>query len=521
MADLSEDILSLAYSCQALITDSEKQKVEDLRNNHQANLAMISSRIGSIDEQISHLQSQREILFSKRDQELKNIAVLKSILSPIRRVPTDVLGEIFLFCLPEASVSWAVNVLRADEAPLLLCQVCLKWRRTALDFPPLWKALVLRVTYADAIPTIVETWFARAGGCLLSLGLCLPKENVDPLVLTVYSRDILVGLPNSRLQHLSLSGFYGEDMYFISGISQEFTALQSFCLLAEIRDSNYFLPPDRLLQSAPRLRSVVFRNFTHQSIFPNYWIPWSQLTHLEIEDQLSENMWFNVICHCKNLQHGIFKIDLDVKVPLMIPTSDHEIILPHLVHLTIRTRAFGGKPIFRQLAFPALKQLELLYDWKPTSIQGYLWDNGRFPRTNTSSLTSFVLAGDILIIEPEMQSLLKSLPSVTELDLSVVTNYYDFFTTLTNTRLLPTLEALRCDIRRTVGHKTVIKQRLVSFVKSRHWDQLNSSNIRIARLRRLTLKFPAHWNFVDDVGQFLAPFRGRGLLLVLDTTRDR
>jgi len=137
---------------------------------------------------------------------------LKSItLSPIRRVPTDVLCEIFVHCLPKIERP-AYNSRIAKEAPLLLCQVCSKWRRTAIKFPTLWKALVLQRVYTfnddtesslvdPSLSTVLNSWFARAGTCSLSLDLYVYYTIRSGLTLEL--EEVFNQLQNLRLQHLS------------------------------------------------------------------------------------------------------------------------------------------------------------------------------------------------------------------------------------------------------------------------------------------------------------------------------
>ncbi|KAF9024938.1 hypothetical protein BDZ89DRAFT_927405, partial [Hymenopellis radicata] len=58
-----------------------------------------------------------------------------AILSPIRRLSSDVLGEIFLLCMPtsdEPILSFGTS------APWNLASVCRAWYHAAVAFSPLW-----------------------------------------------------------------------------------------------------------------------------------------------------------------------------------------------------------------------------------------------------------------------------------------------------------------------------------------------------------------------------------------------
>ncbi|KAJ7581575.1 hypothetical protein C8J56DRAFT_1100882, partial [Mycena floridula] len=64
-----------------------------------------------------------------------------ALFSPIRRVPLDVLLQIFVKCLPESGKP----LMEAAQAPLLLTHVCKAWREIAVGDPELWKSLHIAV----------------------------------------------------------------------------------------------------------------------------------------------------------------------------------------------------------------------------------------------------------------------------------------------------------------------------------------------------------------------------------------
>ena len=526
MDDLPNEITALAGSNQDFCTDAEKEKAKTLRSNHQANLATISSKISLIDEEIGRLQSHRETLLPKRDRELSNIAILEATLNPLRRVPSEVLCEIFLCCLSDTGCAApTLDMVRAARTVLSLCQVCSKWRRTALEFPPLWKALGIRTkcTLKDqttmihpAVSSVLEIWFARAGSCVLSLGLVLfPSTGfLETSRLTLRLKNLLEQLSDSRLQHLSLTTVHVGDAYFLSQIFREFRELESIFLSSEFHSwYPHMMPrPTRLLRSAPRLRSAELHNFIHH--FSPMFLPWSQLTHLHVEGGFTESMWYSLIGYCTNLRHGVFSVDCSANDP-MIVTSNHNSIFPHLVDLTVHA-VTSKTPKFRQLVFPALQRLQLLSDW--TLPEVYQWNSAYFPRGYTSSLTKLVLIGPTFFTESQVQSFLQTLPSLTEFHLSITLNYLTFLDALINTQFLPKLETFHCDIQKIGRSDSRILQQLISFVQSRVSDP--HTTCLAVQLRHLSLKFPVGWDYVDHLHQILAPFRDQGLLLVLGTIKD-
>ncbi|KAK7001449.1 hypothetical protein R3P38DRAFT_3049181, partial [Favolaschia claudopus] len=103
----------------------------------------------------------------------------KALISPIRRMPPDILSEIFIACLP----THRNCVMSATEPPVLLGRVCSSWRALSMETPRLWSSLhVVEVNQqfkgygdiSDKLTLRVETmkmWLMRSGQCPLSISL--------------------------------------------------------------------------------------------------------------------------------------------------------------------------------------------------------------------------------------------------------------------------------------------------------------------------------------------------------------
>ncbi|KAE9404876.1 hypothetical protein BT96DRAFT_972896 [Gymnopus androsaceus JB14] len=69
-------------------------------------ISFLRARISDVEGQVENLESQVSELTRQKDAKLVEIASLKNLLSPIRRVPPEILSEIFeLACLPEEGKS--------------------------------------------------------------------------------------------------------------------------------------------------------------------------------------------------------------------------------------------------------------------------------------------------------------------------------------------------------------------------------------------------------------------------------
>ncbi|KAJ7748606.1 hypothetical protein B0H16DRAFT_1725426 [Mycena metata] len=98
----------------------------------------------------------------------------RGILSPVRRIPTELLCEIFLAVLPEAGLagrpSDSLKVTRRHDkqtfytAPWSLGQVCQRWRATAVGYAALWTRITL-----SRNPILIETQLYRSGNVPLDV----------------------------------------------------------------------------------------------------------------------------------------------------------------------------------------------------------------------------------------------------------------------------------------------------------------------------------------------------------------
>ena len=94
--------------------------------------------------QLAELQAkimEQEVILQKLKAQCKdlrdNINAHRAIISLIRRLPDDILREIFVYCLPPNRTAG----MCATEPPLLLAHVCGRWRRVAMSTPRLWSSL--------------------------------------------------------------------------------------------------------------------------------------------------------------------------------------------------------------------------------------------------------------------------------------------------------------------------------------------------------------------------------------------
>jgi hypothetical protein len=186
-----------------------------------------NSSISRLDIQINDLLLRRRALCDYRQ-------MLVTLLSPVRRLPSELLGEIFRYCLPQN-----YDEKSAHKAVMLPSHVCKHWRDVALSTPTLWTNIVLRVTDEtfESRVALVTAWFSRSGDLPLSFTLDVDgRENVLPILAFLLQychrwQHIKLSVPSDtlrcleaakgHLQHLEtllIDGMYGVTHYSVEHI---------------------------------------------------------------------------------------------------------------------------------------------------------------------------------------------------------------------------------------------------------------------------------------------------------------
>ncbi|KAJ8590651.1 hypothetical protein M405DRAFT_718295, partial [Rhizopogon salebrosus TDB-379] len=106
------------------------------------------------------------------------ISDLKAALSPIKRMPDEILALIFEHCLPKRSLDnpgFVSPGCTRGTTPLRLGRVCSSWRRIAHAHPRLWCNVDLSICqskeiFTKTLPRLLN-WIHRSGCLPLSLTL--------------------------------------------------------------------------------------------------------------------------------------------------------------------------------------------------------------------------------------------------------------------------------------------------------------------------------------------------------------
>jgi hypothetical protein len=172
----------------------------------QARLVNNERRNKDIQQQLARLESElketeaNDGRLRERITEIeKEAQTRRAWISPERKLPKEMLGEIFVF-----------HVMQDWKAPLIDSSVCKRWRSAALSTPRLWS--YLRLPDPSLPEELTSMWIKRAG--TVPLHIHINYQDVTPTILESY-RDAyclkfkpwptyLQGLSFSRLEKLML-----------------------------------------------------------------------------------------------------------------------------------------------------------------------------------------------------------------------------------------------------------------------------------------------------------------------------
>ncbi|KAJ7680977.1 hypothetical protein DFH06DRAFT_433395 [Mycena polygramma] len=142
-------------------------------------------RLKRLDDELAIMQKAIDKLVEERDKLNSYVEAHRALVSPIRRLPLDVIAEIFMACLPTNRNC----VMSAEEAPVLLGRICSSWRAISFSIPRLWAKLhivepslshngaldILQPKFAQRVE-VATAWLNRSGACPLFISLEGPVD---------------------------------------------------------------------------------------------------------------------------------------------------------------------------------------------------------------------------------------------------------------------------------------------------------------------------------------------------------
>ncbi|KAJ7500307.1 hypothetical protein B0H11DRAFT_1800691 [Mycena galericulata] len=364
----------------AVPSDAECQRIHDLLVGPQKEAAVLA-------QEVVRVQSLLDELTTKRDQLNAFIDAHLALVSPVRRLPDDVVREIFVATLPSDRNA----IMSEEEAPLLLSHISQGWRNIALSTPRLWSTLHIVTPPVSSLQSYIPkqhqingavvAWLSRSGTLPVSISFIAPAAP-HPYLSQVASEEEISALAEAtrsasftliqtliqfctrwrsirfRLSHDSdltpLAALSIGDVPKLSSVAMEMNM--------DSRETNWnsvsFL-------GTPSLRAVYMRFLDGAHTIP---INWDALGHLSMQYMaLSFDETLAMLRHCTNLETLNLTIGQDQAHGQTPAQPCH---MAHLWRLSLINSGGNITDFLQRLSAPDLRILEFhgLFDDYPSPL---------------------------------------------------------------------------------------------------------------------------------------------------------
>ena len=163
--------------------------LEILRNTRpffDADAALITSKIQETQTKLAEFETRSEATSEALAAE-SVLHVYHGLFSPIRKLPRDILQEIFRFCIVNDTTSSSCN---ARAPRWVLCRVCFSWRAIMTSTSSYWSSIILIAPFHQHSPSMLEWQLERSGNRPLDIALSCPREDktFDEHILHIISQ---------------------------------------------------------------------------------------------------------------------------------------------------------------------------------------------------------------------------------------------------------------------------------------------------------------------------------------------
>ncbi|KAL0063829.1 hypothetical protein AAF712_009274 [Marasmius tenuissimus] len=373
---------ALTEECIALSKSNDPPSPLLVYDNIRERYVEASDNLKALDSKIKKLSASMAALNEERARISKRKQIYKSILHPMRRLPLEVLTEIFRFCTSGSFTDLALgqkDVMRAfpgsldtRQAPWVLGQVCLRWRLLTLSTADLWTRIDISW---DVKPFSLD----RAASLAHNLALQLQRCRDRPLAVSYNCAVDSDRNLRAQFALLLCSRSFQWEKARIQGDVDGLAPLRLGCgllpslkalhviILDSVDDwSEMALGSIQVFERSPSLRHFVMSGDARAFLQQDNQVPWGQLVHYVFRK--SDLWWpdlddhYQILPQLENVQVCV----LDSSVPISRNPSlplQNTLVLRHL-HTLILAHAEEDEmgaigPLLRWLTLPALRILRL------------------------------------------------------------------------------------------------------------------------------------------------------------------
>jgi hypothetical protein len=366
-----------------------------------------SARRTFLDAKIAPLKAELDKLLEERDSLDTEIRRHEGAVSPLRRIPAELISLIFTFA--SARKFMGTYLINTEEGPWVLSAVCSRWRNIALSQPSLWTCISLNFT--DDGPDS-----PYAAGILPMVRAHLERSQRFPLHITFYpffethcteaeqSALDLIAHHSDRWETLTFSGspsIYGA----LESIRDNLPILRRLNATVRSEHGEPALDISDLFESCPALQEAFINAGRYGGDKPiSADLPYPQLLRYS-----ASNPWTN---HVHVLRSATNLVDCVLRLTgrMHVSAGSPPILLPQLRRLSVSRAG-----VLHHLETPALQELYCCDH--PSDLHSFLKRLPNLQRLFVGETQSAADIGSLLHATPTITNLMLYLPMAFASDL--------------------------------------------------------------------------------------------------------
>ncbi|KAF9077391.1 hypothetical protein BDP27DRAFT_1413804 [Rhodocollybia butyracea] len=405
--DVSSSSLQNLLRAQNSLTPSDISEIRDIIDGLDVDTHRISWELISLTNKLKRLEIQQ--------------VKYKSLLAPIRRLPSEILHLIFtLFsCDPDMQ-----NIMADSNHVSLpgytLMAVCSRWRNIALSCPALWQKLRLTALLSDntrenqdnlaSLAAPLKWCLDHAGGTEsleISFRAVMGSNDDAPAPEPEFMRSLFAQSARWRYLNLSLD-FTNLEMF------PSFAALKN-CAFPSLKSLQFCVKHEGLtkfdiFRAAPQLTQLTLS--TLPAVERNVMFPWGQIKTLELSFVDPDYELFEALAFCPSLETLSYVFSYYEDDSFEIPPQFSETICSLSVSfMEIHYIPETLSVLMDAACFPALQEMSINYEelysetlWPQAKVISFLLRSG-------CSLTTLEI-GNVIISNEDLAALLGNTPEL-------------------------------------------------------------------------------------------------------------
>ncbi|KAK1233295.1 hypothetical protein PQX77_003548 [Marasmius sp. AFHP31] len=368
--------------------------------------------------EINRLKTSIYLLENKKSNLEDRLKQCRSLLSPIHRLPTETLADIFVYACEGNKLTPSSSL-----AVILLSTICGRWRNVVLTTPRLWSFLEIDLgtwkEKADHLVSSITLFMERSKACPLDITCAFPADEsgTNEWIASVFDamsrscarwRSVSFSLP----AHITLPNHL-----FLNLRGQDFPLLQYLQIRqkSESKADGPVTNPDifsGVFDVATSLRTLdVETSFMSDIRLPHHQITrltifrqWSAkcLAFLRLFQQLQELRLHHIVVNAEGPEHLVSNTIETLWLSLQ-SQSDHDTLMMHMTLPGLTSLTFSSREAFRK------DVIQHWPVWEAATTMDFLSRSG-------CSLTAICLKS-LPITDEQTIALLQTMPQLTSLQI--------------------------------------------------------------------------------------------------------